>query len=236
MERGSSSSASSTLGASVVQGLLLSPNAYSVDHFAASVGSARVQLQSWVAELDPRTDSTGTLQYRYMMQNRPVDHPSGRWTAALGAASVTSGPGDELDFWDLNPATVSYFRAGNGLDDVNSFVDVDFERRAKVTVYGQFMLDDIQVSRKVLTDDKPASFGLTLGAKGGSQSGGVSWVIFYTQVAALTYRNEDNEQVPEYFGGQGIGRQFNDYDQVTAQLNLLRGPTFLLQPEVDIVQ
>jgi hypothetical protein len=220
----------------VTQGVLLSPNPYSLDHFAITIGSGSVQLQTWAAELDPRADSTGAMENRYMIQNRLWIHPKGRWTATLEDAAVIAGVGRPFDLWYLNPATITYFRAQNGTED-NNFLGADFERHAKVTLFGQSLLDDIQASRGNSPGYlKPGSFALTLGAKGGAQSGAVSWTVFYTQVSTLTYRNDDNEEVPEYFGGNGIGEQFDDYDQVTAKMGVLVGPTFLLEPEIDIVR
>ena len=222
-------------GPSVVQGVLLSPNAYSMEHFAATIGSPGFQLQTWVAELDQRPDSTGTLVNRYMIQNRIWIHPHGAWTAALEDAAVIAGPGRTLDLWYLNPASVTYFRAGTNTE-VNDFLDADFERHAQVTLFGQFMLDDIQASRNGAANLKPTSFAWTLGAKGGARSAAMSWTLFYTQVASLTYLNDDNEEDPQYFFGDGIGRQFDDYDQATAKVSLLVGPTFLLEPEIDVVR
>ncbi|HXQ28755.1 MAG TPA: hypothetical protein VN848_05750 [Gemmatimonadales bacterium] len=222
-------------GPSVTQGVLLSPNPYSLDHFAATVGTKGFQLQMWAAELDPRTDSTGTMVNRYMIQDRLWIHPPGRWTATLENAAVIAGAGRVPDLWYFNPASITYFRAQNGTED-NNFLGADFERHGRVTLFGQAMLDDIQVSRNQVGEIKPTSYAMTIGAKGGAQSGGTSWTVFYTQVASLTYRNDDNEEVPEYFAGNGIGRQFNDYDQATAQLNVLLGPTFMLTPQIDIVR
>ena len=51
----------------------------------------------------------------------------------------------------------------------------------------------------------------------------------------LTYRNEDNLQVPLYHS-LGTGRNFDDYDQATARLTLLTQPGLLLQPEITLLR
>src|SRR5438876_1015488 len=118
--------------------------------------------------------------------------PPGRWTFALWQAGVWSGVGRQFEPWFLNPATWTYIRASNTNTNVNSFLGFDVERRGTTTAFGQFMLDDIQVSRKSATDLKPASYAFTIGAKGRVRRTAVGWQAFYTQVANLTYRNEDD--------------------------------------------
>jgi hypothetical protein len=51
----------------------------------------------------------------------------------------------------------------------------------------------------------------------------------------LTYRNQDDMQVPLYFG-LGTGRNFDDYDQATAKLSLILRPALALVPEVTVLR
>jgi hypothetical protein len=117
----------------------------------------------------------------------------------------------------------------------NSFVGLDFERHGELTWFGQFMLDDIQIHRQSATDRKPSSYGLTVGVKGGLGVAALGWTLFYTRVTNLTYRNEDNLQVPLYHL-LGTGRNFDDYDQATLRLGLLPLPSLLLQPELTLLR
>jgi hypothetical protein len=120
--------------------------------------------------------------------------------------------------------------------NVNSFVGVDFERRAGITLYGQFMLDDIQVSRNALPGElKPASYAFTVGAKGRAEGASATWMLFYTQVANLAYRNEDDRQIPLFYG-LPTGRNFDDYDQATAKLSMIVRPSLLLEPELTLLR
>lgn len=221
-------------GPSGVQGVLLSDNPYSMDHLGVTVGGKRFQLQTIATQLNTLTDSTGAIVNRHIVESRLWIHPRGRWTLALWQGAVTSGTGRTLEPWFLNPVSLMVFRGSNGTN-ANVFVGVDVERRAAVTFFGQFMVDDIQVSRKVPTDLKPLSHALTMGAKGGLARGTASWIFFYTQVGNITYRNEDDLQVPLYFG-LGTGRNFADYDQATAKLNVILGPTLALEPEATLLR
>ncbi len=219
-------------GPSGVQGLLLSNNPYDLDHLGITLGPASVRLQAIAAELDPLTDSTGATVNRFMLQHRIYVHPGGRWTFALWEGSVWSGVGRQAEPWYLNIMDLGLHIAGYG-GNVNSFEGLDIERRGRVTVFGQAMLDDIQIERKVASDRKPTSYGFTVGAKGAAR--GAAWTAFYTQVANLTYRNEDDLQVP-LFHGLGIGRNFDDYDQATVKVGFLTTSGVLLEPELTLLR
>ena len=221
-------------GPSVVQGTLLSSDPYGLDHLGITLGTSGIQLQAVATQLDTRLDSTGAAVHRYMVQHRLWVRPPGRWTLALWEGSVLSGAGRDLEPWYLNIMNLGFLEQLNTATNVNSFVGLDAERRGAATVYGQFMLDDIQVDKKTLTDQKPSSYAWTLGAKGRFALGG-AWTLFYTQVANLTYRNEDDFQVPLYHG-LGTGRNLSDYDQATARLSFIGPDALLVTPEVTLVR
>ena len=219
-------------GPSGIQGLLLSDDPYSMDHLHLSIGTERVRLATIATELDP-IDTGAVAVNRHEILHRLWIRPRGRWTVALWEASVLSGVGRSLDPWYLNVATLSFLRQGTG-SNANSFAGLDFERRGRSTLFGQLMLDDIQLANKTATDRKPASYAFTVGAKG-RLSPALAWTLFYTQVANLTYRNENDQQVPLY-RSLGTGRNFSDYDQATAKATWLARPGLLLEPEVTVVR
>ena len=222
-------------GPSDVQGLLLSDNPYGLDHLGLMLGTRRVQLQAVVTQLDTRTDSTGAAQNRYMVQHRLLARPSHRWSVALWEGSVLSGRDRQLEPWYLNILNVGYLEQLNSGTNVNSFVGLDFERHSPVTVFGQFMLDDIQVDHRTPHDLKPSSYGLTVGATSGLWLAPATWRLYYTRVTNLTYRNEDNLQVPLYHL-LGTGRNFDDYDQATLRVSIIPVPGLLLEPELTVLR
>ena len=220
-------------GPAAVQGLLLSPNPYSLTHLAVNVGTSGFQLQAWVTQLNDLTDSTGATIHRYMVQHRLwVKIPAG-WTVSAWEGSVTSGNGRTLEPWFANLMDLGYLEQVNTNTNVNSFLGLDFQRRGRTSVFGQFLLDDIQVDKSAASDKKPSSYGLTLGAQG--SAAGMAWMAFYTRVANLTYRNEDNTMVPLFFG-LGTGRNYDDYDQLTLKGSVLTGPGVMLEPELTLLR
>jgi hypothetical protein len=221
-------------GPSVTQGVLLSDDPYGLDHLGITLGTTAIQLQAIATQLDDRSDTTGATVRRFMVQHRLWVRPPGRWTAALWEGSVLSGVDRTLEPWYLNILNLGILEQLNTGTNVNSFVGLDLERRGgAATFYAQGMLDDIQVDRKTPTDQKPTSWALTVGAKGGAA--GAAWTLFYTQVANLTYRNEDDFQVPLYHG-LGTGRNFADYDQATLRVSAVGPGGVLLAPEVTLLR
>ena len=221
-------------GPSGIQGLLLSDDPYGLDHLGVSVGTANFQLQAIATQLDDRTDS-GVVVHRYMAQHRLWLRPAKSLTLALWEGSVLSGRDRQFEPWYLNVMNLGYLEQVNGGGNVNSFAGLDVERHGDVTVFGQFMLDDIQIDRTTPADQKPSSYGLTVGAKGGLGFSSLSWTLFYTRVTNLTYRNEDSLQVPLYHF-LGTGRNFADYDQATLKVTLLPRPGLLVTPELTLLR
>ncbi len=222
-------------GPSGIQGLLLSDDPYGLDHLSLAVGTRNFQLQALATQLNDTTDTAGAVVHRYMEQHRVWLRPDTRWTLALWEGSVLSGPDRGFEPWYLNVMNLGLLEQYNTHTDVNTFVGVDFERHGDVTLFGQFMLDDIQIHRQTATDLKPSSYGLTIGAKGCLGFSDAGWMLFYTRVTNLTYRNEVNLQVPLYHL-LGTGRNFDDYDQATLQLAFLALPSLLLQPELTLLR
>src|SRR2546425_262372 len=117
-------------------------------HSAARARQARVRVEAIATQLDTRARASGDTVNRYMVYHRLWIRPGARWTAAFWEASVLSGVGRQLEPWYLNIATLGTLRQTSSGANVNGFWGVDLERRATTTLFGQFMLDDIQVSRK----------------------------------------------------------------------------------------
>jgi hypothetical protein len=229
-------------GPSGIQGLLLSDDPYGLDHLAIALGTPNFQLQALATQLNDTTDTSGAIVHRYMEQHRLWFRPHPHWTFALWEGSVLEGPGRVFEPWYLNILNLGYLEqlnmhptpsSPNG--KVNTFLGLDFERHGELTVFGQFMLDDIQIDRKTAIDRKPPSYGVTVGAKGGLGFSDLCWMLSYTRVTNLTYRNEDNLEVPLYHL-LGTGRNFDDYDQATLQLGILPRPLLLIRPELTLLR
>src|SRR2546422_6056572 len=168
-------------GPSAVQGLLLSDSPYGPDHLAVTIGTTGVRLEGIATQLNDLTDTAGATVHRYMVQHRLWIRPPGPWTMALWEGSVLSGVGRQLEPWYANFASLGLLAQLNTGTNVNSFLGFDVQRRGKVTLFAQGMLDDIQVDNTTAADQKPASYGLTAGAQGPGLHGDSPWTLFYTR-------------------------------------------------------
>src|SRR3989449_8760415 len=130
-----------------------------------------------------------------MMQHRLLFTP-GRWGLALWEGSVLSGTARSFELWYLNPLNSGILEQWNNGGNVNSFVGLDFERRGKVTLFGQLMLDDIQVDRAGASDQKPVSYALTVGTHGAGGGPAPVWRARQTRVPNPPHPNDYDTHVP----------------------------------------
>src|SRR5439155_1013840 len=149
---------------------------------------------------------------------RPGDHTS----LALWELEVAPGPGRTLEPCFANLVNLGLLVEYDQNVQVNSLLGADLETQlAGLTVFGQVLIDDVQIDRRTQADSEPPSYGLTLGAQGAV--GGVSWTAYYTRVTNLTYRTPNPaETVERRF--VGLGRGFSDYDQATLTANVIAAP------------
>ena len=221
-------------GPPALEGLIVSPSPYSYDHLALSLGTRRIQIQGIVTELDDRADTSGASNHRFFVAHRLLWRPSGVTTLGFWEGAIAAGPARTLEPWFANILNVGLLVEYDRNVKVNSLLGVDFESRLSgVKLFGQVLLDDIQVDRGSAGDSEPPSYGFTLGAE--TVVRGVVITGFYTQVANLTYRTPNPAEAVES-RRVGLGRNFSDYDQLTLRAGLLAGPGVLLQPEATLLR
>src|SRR5436305_1881768 len=83
------------------------------------------------------------------------------------------GSGRTLEPWFANVLNLGLLVEYDQNVQVNSLLGADLETQlAGLTVFGQVLIDDVQIDRRTQADSEPPSYGLTLGAQGAV--GGVS--------------------------------------------------------------
>jgi hypothetical protein len=221
-------------GPPMLQGLLLSASPYSYDHLVLALGTSRVQLQGLFTQLDDLPDTIGRPSHRYFVAHRLLVRPSQKTTLALWEGSISAGPGRTLEPWFANILNLALLVEWDQNVSVNSMLGVDFESRlGTVKLFGELLADDFQVDRRAQTDSEPPQYGLTLGAQTALR--GISWTVFYTRVANLTYRTDNPPEALER-RFVGLARSFADYDQLTLTASALATPGLLLSPEATLVR
>ena len=214
--------------------LFVSPSAYSYDHLNLVIGTPRLQLQALVTQLDDMTDTVGTVNHRYFIAHRLLARPGDHSSIALWEGEVAAGPGRTLEPWFANVLNLGLLVEYDQNVQVNSLLGADLQTQlAGLTVFGQVLIDDVQIDRRTQGDSEPPSYGFTLGAQGAV--GGASWTAYYTRVANLTYRTPNPAETVER-RSVGLGRNVSDYDQATLTTTLIPAPGLLVSPEVTLVR
>jgi hypothetical protein len=228
-------------GPSDLHGLLLSPNPYAYDHLLVRLGPRRLRLELLATQLDalPLWDATQPVN-RYLSAHRLVAAPSERLALSLGEAAVyaqSGGVSRSFEPWYLNPLNLFLLAQYNDAPTSNALFTAEAAWRAgaSLRLYGQVLIDDIQVDRTTQGDREPSGYGLTLGGSGGAAGGVVSWSAFYTRVSNLAYRTPAREE--QYtLRGQGLARGYDDYDQLTARAGAATSRALLLGAELTLLR
>jgi hypothetical protein len=221
-------------GPSFTDGLLISPNPYSYDHFDVRLGTQGVYLEGLITQLDDINDTSGIAEHRYLIAHRFTIRPPGSTMFSLWEGTIVAGRDRQLEPWFANIFTLGLLTQYDQKTQANNLVGLDVVTRIKRTqLSAQVLLDDIQVDRSNAGDKEPPSYGFTLGAQGGISR--VGWTAFYTQVANLTYRTP-NPAETVMRRGVGLGRNFSGYDQLTLKASMIAGPSVLLEPEITVLR
>jgi hypothetical protein len=221
-------------GRPMTQGLIVSASPYSYDHLGLTLGTSRVQLQALLTQLDDFPDTNGTPTHRYFVARRLLVRWCERTTFALWEGDLSTGPGRNLEPWFANILNLGLLVQYDENVKVNSLLGADFETRVgRLRVFGQFLLDDFQIDRRIQSDSEPPQYAFTVGAQAAVRR--ISWTVFYTQVANLAYRTPNPAEVLQR-RSVGLARSFSDYDQVTLTATALAAPGLLVSPEATVVR
>ena len=222
-------------GPRFTEGLLVSPSPYSYDLLDVRIGTDGIYFEGLLTQLDDLPDTSGAANSRHLVTHRLMIRPPGNTTFSLWEGTLIAGPSRELEPWFANIFTLGVLQQYDQNSKANSMLGVDVTTRIKRTqLFGSVLIDDIQVDNSATSDQEPPQYGFTLGAQSGI--GRVGWTAFYTQVANLTYR-QDNP--PEVWMRQNVGlaRNFSDYDQLTLRASVIGGgSSVLLEPEITLLR
>jgi capsule assembly protein Wzi len=144
--------------------LLFSPE-QNLDGLGYSFRWGRLVISYRLARLDrltPEPDGIKMYEDRYLAAHRYDFHFSSKLTVGLFETVVFGGPGRQIELFYLNPLIFFHgTQLNEGLDD-NTMVGFDFSFKPKVGVkiYGQVLVDDLQLDNKVESDKEPDQIGL----------------------------------------------------------------------------
>ena len=227
------------------EGLLLSQSPYPFDQLMLRLGPRRFRFEMIVTELDtlPIQDTTGVTS-RYASLHRVVVWPSDRLSVSLSEgvlyAQQAGQPPRSFEPWYLNPVNlwllIGSNHYGGEAKDLLA-VDASWLAGGGVRLAGQVLANDLTVDQRTPTNpEKPRELGYTLSATGPALQGRATWSAFYTRVDNNVYQTQKGTQYQWSVRGVGIGRNWIDYDQLTARATMLPAPRLLVGGELTFIR
>ena len=220
-------------------GLLVSDWPLSYDHLFVRLGPQRIHMNIMVAQLDDALDGRGELSKRFFVAHRLAARLWPWLDLAFWQGTVLTGPNRNLELWYLNPIQPTYFaRNQQGQEgNINFLYGVDGQMRlGRFVLSGSAFLDDFD-----FPEGEPAAFGLTATAT--TSFGAASMWLGYTLVSNLAYNtNDPAEKVLIALDpargrvGNGLARNFSDYDQLTIRATVVPFPGLIVGPELTLLR
>jgi hypothetical protein len=215
----------------VEAGFLIGTGAFELEALARSLTDARDTLSR------SATDTLGTRVHRYFFAHRVSARLSSRFRLGLWETVVLSGVDRDFDGRFRNPVSLLLLANQYGLGaDGNVMFGADAHWRIgrRATIEAQLAIDDIQYERTAGSDRYPSRWAFTLAAHG-PLGRALGWQAFYTQASSLAFRTLDPfESFTD--AGVGLGRNFDNMDQLTLTAGVPRGTRWLLTPELTLLR
>ncbi len=217
-------------------GISLSNYGYPQVELGFQVGTRTLQFEALARSLEDG-DSLGSVVHRYFFAHRATARLSDRFRLGLWETTVLAGVDRQFDGRYRNPLSLLLLANQFGLGaNGNIMFGTDLEWRVarRVTLQAQLAVDDFQYENTSGGSRYPNRWALTLAAFG-PLGRSLSWRGYYTQASSLAFRTLDPfENFTD--AGVGIGRNFDDMDQVTVTLGVPHGTRWLLTPELTLLR
>jgi hypothetical protein len=182
-------------------------------------------------------DTLGNVVHRYFFAHRAGARLSDRLRVGLWETTVLSGVDREFDGRYRNPLSLLLLANQFGLGaDGNVMIGADahWRVRGRTTLQAQLAIDDLQYENPGGATRYPNRWALTV-AGFGPLGRALGWRAFYTQASSLAFRTLDPfENFTD--AGVGIGRNFDDMDQLTLAVSVPARTRWLLTPELTLLR
>lgn len=220
-----------------LDGIGVSNYAYPQVEAGFVVGVRSLQLEALARTLQDGRDSLGQAVHRYFFAHRAGARLGDHFRLGLWETTVLSGIDRSFDGRYRNPLSLLVLANQYGLgSDGNVLfgIDAEWRVRGRTTLQAQLGIDDFQYENPSGATRYPNRWALTV-AGFGPLGRALAWRAFYTQASSLAFRTLDPfENFTE--AGVGLGRNFDDMDQVTLTVSVPRGTRWLLTPELTLLR
>jgi hypothetical protein len=209
-------------------GMLTSGYPYSYDQIGYRIGTDRLSITGFVAQLDEWEGSVKRWHSAHRLDWRIND----RFALALGETTVYGGENRSFDFRQSLPIAV-WLVGGWGKDyqegpnSNNSFFELEFWGHPipALTLYGEVMIDDFP------TGGGQPGWGLALGLQLPHLGSTTALRLDYTLVTAFTYRSPVADYERYTFRDLGLGHDLADFDQLSVALDWFPHRRVVLSPQ-----
>jgi hypothetical protein len=220
-----------------VPGIGLSNYGYPHPHFGVEIGNANFRLSAQASTLADQTDSSGGVIHRYFFAHRLDARLGHRVHLGLWETVVLSGLDRGFDARYRNPVSLLLLANEYGLGDKGNVLlglDLLWRVSERVSLQGQFALDDFQYQHRSGPTRAPDRYAFTVAASG-PLAGRFGWRALYTQASSLAFRTiNPSENFTDL--GVGLGRSFADDDQATLTLSIPARHLWLVTPELTLLR
>ena len=206
-------------GAGQTGQLLFSDNSQPFDMYHFRIGKSAVQFSFWGIQLDAISTAK-----RYLNGHRLSLNISDRYRFAVSEVILYGGENQNWDVGLLNPLIFYYgYNLNNSNFDANTLYNFEWDIyfQNNFEIYGEFLVDDLQVEEKEPGDLEPNELGLIMGLKWGLPFGLTASLlnVEYVQVRNRTYNVQINpwekylhrNEVIGYALGNNLERYFLEY-------------------------
>jgi hypothetical protein len=223
-------------------GLLISDNPRSYDLLSIRLGGPRLSLTSILGELDNITADdqfTGEAfgpgaKRRFISANRIDWRVTPNFRLSLLESILYSGEGAHVSLRYLNPLRRAFFSVASQPmnDDVKGLITaMAWYNTRNVTMYGQFLVDDIDILGH---GNEPSSLAFTGNVHAADIAGDLSIGLMGEFVTARTYNTHVAEGQYIYLL-RGLATQFSDYIHVSPYVEYDVTPGITLRPRMHML-
>ncbi len=209
-------------GPGLFDGLLVSPSAYPFEGIAGSLRAGRFSLVAITQRLDDR-DTLAAVPFQRWLAAHRLSIDLGRGARlALSEVSIYGGRGQGFDPIIASPLNLGLLSQINEGRRVNTMLGADLRvQRGATSGSFQLYLDDVQIEHDTSAlSHRPSSYGFTAVLATALAAAPVHLSLGYTRVSSLAYRNSFQPDFEYSFRGVGLARNFSDYDQVLARIEV----------------
>ncbi|MEP6688300.1 MAG: hypothetical protein ABJC36_08115 [Gemmatimonadales bacterium] len=201
------------------------------------IGTRTLELEALARSLTDGRDTLGNLVHRYFFAHRASARLSNRLRVGLWETVVLDGIDRDFDGRYRNPVSLLLLANQYGLGSDGNVMfgaDAHWVVRGRTALEAQLAIDDLQYENTSGADRYPNRWALTVSAFG-PLGRTLAWRALYTQASSLAFRTLDPfESFTD--AGVGLGRNFDDMDQITLTATMPWRARWLLTPELTLLR